>query len=499
MKIFSSTQIKKWDAYTIEHEPITALDLMERAAAKVFHWLEENHFFQRNFHIFCGRGNNGGDGLVLARMLINKDQQVAVYLPEATGNESGEFSINLNRLQELSPELHIIRPEERLPVIHPGDLVIDALFGTGLNKPPTGIYAALINYMNQVGATVISIDLPSGLFADSSSKKNSVVKASHTLSFQNTKLAFLVAENEKVCGTVHLLDIGLNQEFEKQETCIFETIDPALARPLLHSRKKFAHKGEYGHAALIAGSKGMMGAAVLAARGCLRSGVGKLTCYVPECGLGILQSTAPEAMCRVSGREHLETVSGLGSFRAVGFGPGLGTYHVNTGLLDQLFSFHEMRLVIDADALNLVAANPPLVYSIPPGSILTPHPGEFGRLFGEAGNDFSRIQLALEKSAEHGVYILLKGHHTLVCTPEGKGFFNTTGNPGMATGGSGDVLCGILTGLLAQGYSPLYASLLGVYLHGLAGDEAAKTHSMEAMIAGDIADQLGGAFRKLSE
>jgi len=459
----------------------------------------DNQLVNRNFHIFCGRGNNGGDGLVLARMLIKSGQQVAVYLPEATGNESGEFSINLKRLQELSSEIHIIRPEEHLPVIHPDDMVIDALFGTGLNKPPMGIYAAMINYMNQVGATVISIDMPSGLYTDTSSRKNSVVKASHTLSFQNTKLAFLVPENEKYIGTIHLLDIGLDKSFEKGEETVFETIDKNLVSSLLHSRKKFSHKGDYGHAALIAGSKGMMGAAVLAARGCLHSGVGKLTCYVPECGISILQSTAPEAMCIASGREHFESVSGLGAYRAIGIGPGLGTDQINPGLLEQLFSFHEMKMVLDADALNLVAANAPLLKYIPPGSILTPHPGEFGRLFGEAGNDFSRIQLALEKSAAHRLYIILKGHHTLVCTPEGKGYFNTTGNPGMAKGGSGDVLCGILTGLLAQGYSPLHASLLGVYLHGLSGDIAAEKRSMEALIAGDITDHLGDAFNSLAK
>lgn len=498
MKILPAQQIKKWDAYTIAHEPISPVDLMERAAKGVFNWLLDNGYGERNFHLFCGRGNNGGDGLALARMLLDSDRAVTVYLPEPTAHESAEFAFNLKNLHALHAEIHVIRPKEPLPVIHPGDLVVDALFGTGLNKPPTGNYAALINYMNQVGATVISIDLPSGLFADSCSKKNSVVKASHTLSFQNTKLAFLVAENEKFCGTIHLLDIGLDKEFELHEPCIFETIHAAMVRPLLHSRKNFAHKGDFGHAALITGSKGMMGAAVLAARSCLRSGVGKLTCIVPDCGIGILQTTVPEAMCMVSGREHFEAVSGLGSFRAIGIGPGLGTDKINPGLLDQLFSFHDLRLVIDADALNLVAANDQLIKCIPPGSILTPHPGEFGRLFGEAGNDFSRIQLALEKSVEYRVYIVLKGHHTLVCTPEGKGYFNTTGNPGMATGGSGDVLTGILTGLLAQGYSPLHASLLGVYLHGLAGDKAAQEYSMEAMVAGDITDHLGEAFRFLT-
>ena len=497
MKIFSAAQIKRWDKFTIENDPVSSIDLMEHAAAACCNWLIGKNFGKFHFRIFCGKGNNGGDGLAIARMLKISGHGVAVYLSESTGTDSTEFSINLERYHDCGGEIYGFQSNGILPVIQKDDVIVDAIFGTGLNKPPTGIHAALINYMNQSGDTIISIDIPSGLYADACSKKNSIVNATHTLSFQNPKLAFFVAENEKYVGDVHLLDIGLHQQFELQEGSVFETIEKEMVNLILHPRGKFSHKGNYGHAAILAGSKGMMGAAVLAARGCLRSGVGKLTCYLPACGLNIMQTAAPEAMCKVSGNDHLETVNGLGSYNAVGIGPGIGTENNMIGLLNQLFSFPEIRLVIDADALNVMAADKALMNIIPPGSILTPHTREFERLFGESANDFNRIQLALQKAVEHRIYIVLKGHHTLICTPEGKGYFNTTGNPGMATGGSGDVLCGVLTGLLAQGYTPLHASLIGVYLHGLAGDIAAEKRSEEAMVAGDIVECLGEAFRNM--
>ena len=495
MKIFSAAQIKKWDAFTIENEPITAIDLMERAAMACSRWILDHKYHQREFLVFCGNGNNGGDGLAIARLLIQSNCKLTVYITSEKG--SPDFETNLQNLQQHGGLLPEIISQGLFPVITPDLVVIDAIFGTGLNKPPEGVNAALIEHINNSPAPVISIDLPSGLFADINSEGNNIIKASYTLCFEHYKLAFMLPQNDQYFGEVHLINIGLDKTFENEEAAGFELTTRTLIRSICKTRKRFSHKGTYGHAALLCGSHGMMGAAVLSARACLRSGVGKLTCYIPGCGYSILQSTAPEAMCSVHGDDHITSAEGIGSFDAAGIGPGIGKYPSHVALLEGIFKKTKKTLLIDADALNTIAANNSLLNSIPPHAILTPHPGEFERLFGTVNNDFERVQLAMQKAVTHQVYIVLKGHHTLICTPEGKGWFNNTGNAGMATAGSGDVLSGFITGLLAQGYPPLQAALLGVYLHGLAGDLAAQRFSQEAMIAGDIVDALGDAFKQI--
>ncbi len=498
MKIFSATQLKKWDAFTIANEPVTSIDLMERAATACCKWLIGKNFGQQQFRIFCGKGNNGGDGLAIARLLIEHKCRVTVYILEFGKPGTADFQTNLEKLHQCTTDIHFIQSAEFFPEINDTDIIVDALFGTGLNKPPEGISNELVKHINQFNAPVISIDLPSGLFADAGSKGNAVIKATHTLSFQNYKLAFLFPENEDHCGEVHLLHIGLHKDFEETEEAIFELTNEEIIRSIYKRRKKFSHKGNFGHSALLCGSYGMMGAAVLSAIGCLRSGVGKLTCYIPKCGYDILQTSVPEAMCIVGGEEHLLSADEIEKFNAVGIGPGIGVYPSHKKLLAEVLKTAGKPMVIDADALNIIAQNKILLQSIPASSIITPHPKEFERLFGKTGNDFERLQLALQKSKELNIYIVLKGHHTFISTPEGKGYFNSTGNAGMATAGSGDVLTGILAGLLAQGYSSLHTSLLGAYLHGLAGDIAAEKFSQEAMIAGDIANCLGEAFKTLS-
>jgi ADP-dependent NAD(P)H-hydrate dehydratase / NAD(P)H-hydrate epimerase len=495
MKIFSSAQIKKWDSFTISNEPVASIDLMERAATACYQWLIRNNYAEKHFRIFCGKGNNGGDGLAIARSLIQNNCRVTVYILEFGKIGSDDFQTNLERLHSLSTDIHFIQSAEFFPVIPDTDVVIDALFGTGLNKPLEGISKTLVEHINQSYCNIISIDLPSGLFADKSSKVNTIINATHTLSFQNYKLAFLLPENENYCGEVHILNIGLHKKFENDEAVIFVLIDKDLVKHIYKSRTKFAHKGTYGHAALLCGSYGMMGAAVLSAEACLRSGVGKLTSYIPKCGYPIIQTAVPEAMCIVAGEDHLLSAEGIEKFDSVGIGPGIGLHPTLPVFLKEVFQKADKPMVIDADALNRIAENKELLKSIPPSSILTPHPKEFERLFGKTENDFERIELALQKSKELNIFIILKGHHTFISTPEGKGFFNSTGNPGMATAGSGDVLTGILTGLLAQGYSPKEASLMAVFLHGSAGDIAASKFSIEAMIAGDIVNCLGDAFK----
>jgi hydroxyethylthiazole kinase-like uncharacterized protein yjeF len=494
MKIFSAVQIKNWDAFTIENEPIASVDLMERAATACCKWLIGKNFGAFHFRIFCGKGNNGGDGLAIARMLIEHKCRVTVYILEFGKIGSDDFQTNLERLHTLTTDIHFIQSAEFFPVINDTDIIVDALFGTGLNKPPQGISATLISQINLYNNTVISIDLPSGLFADKSSQGHAVVKATHTLSFQNYKLAFLLPENENYCGEVHLLHIGLHAAFEENEMADFELIDAALIKIIYKPRSRFAHKGTYGHAALLCGSDGMMGAAVLSSLGCLRSGAGKLTAYIPKCGYRVLQTTVPEAMSFIAGEDYILSAPGIEKMNAVGIGPGIGIHLSHKKLIAEIFEKVKLPMVIDADALNIMAENNNLLNTIPKHSILTPHPKEFERLFGKTGNDFERLELAKQKSKEYQIYIVLKGHHSFISTPDGTGYSNSTGNAGMATAGSGDVLTGIITGLLAQGYAPLEAALFAVYLHGLAGDIAASKISMEAIIATDIVNCLGDSF-----
>lgn len=499
MKIFSSTQIKKWDTFTIENEPISSVDLMERAATACCKWLIGKNFGSLHFRIFCGKGNNGGDGLAIARLLIEHKCQVTIYILEFGNIGTDDFQTNLARLHECTTDIHFIQSADFFPSIGNDDIVVDALYGTGLNKPLQAISAALVNQINDCKAIKISIDLPSGLYADKNSKGNTIIQANQTLSFQNYKLAFLVPENENYCGEVHLLHIGLHSSYEENEPADFELIDEAIIKAIYKPRQKFAHKGSFGHAALLCGSKGMMGAAVLSSLACLRSGVGKLTTYIPQCGYDILQTTAPEAMAFIAGEDYLSSATGIEKFNAVGIGPGIGVHPSHNKLLAGIFEKVNKPMVIDADALNIMAENKELLKLIPAQSILTPHPKEFERLFGKTESDFERLALASTKSKELNIYIVLKGHYGFISTPNGKEFFNSTGNAGMATAGSGDVLTGIITSLLAQGYSPAESSVFGVYLHGLAGDFAAAEFSQEAMLAGDIINCMPAAFKAIGQ
>lgn len=509
MKILSAEEIRLWDQYTFKHEPIASIDLMERAAEKCVEWLERNMPYDSRFNIFCGKGNNGGDGLAIARLLAVKNYPVTVYILEFGHKGTEDFQTNLSRLHQ-TPEVEInfIQSVENLRSLIPNEIVIDALFGSGLNRQLEGVTAKLVENINESRCKIISIDIPSGMFVDRSSKGNTIVRADHTLSFQCLKPAFLVAENSEFTGEAHILDIGLHPGFLESIKATMEWIDRDVARSIRQPRKRFAHKGTYGHGLLVAGSYGKIGAAVLAARACLRSGVGLLSCHIPKCGYDILQTAAPEAMVMTDFNSSFNTRvdEDLTKYEAVGIGPGIGTASETKMLLREIFDAYRHPVVLDADALNLLSSQKDLLQLIPAGSILTPHPKEFERMFGESANDFDRIQLALQKAKELNVIIVLKGHHTFVATPNakarpnnsvGQGFFNSTGNPGMATGGSGDVLTGILTGLLAQGYSSIESAILGVYLHGLAGDIASEKISMESMIAGDIVDNLGAAFLRL--
>ncbi|MBI5857375.1 MAG: NAD(P)H-hydrate dehydratase [Sphingobacteriales bacterium] len=502
MIILSAEEIREWDQFTIRHEPIASIDLMERAASKCVEWLEEKGYTDNKFSIFCGKGNNGGDGLAIGRMLSEKNYQVSIYILDpmdiGVGHKGTEdFQINLARLhQVLDGEIHFIQSGEDFHEPGKDEIIIDALFGSGLNRGIDGLTAKLVEHINNSGCEIISIDIPTGLFVDRSSKGNIIIKATHTLSFQCYKPAFLVAENAEYVGEAHLLDIGLHNDFLKQINSRFELLDDSIIHSIYKPRNRFSHKGDFGHALLIAGSYGKMGAAVLSAKACLRSGVGLLTCHIPKCGYEILQTAVPEAMILTDFNSSFITKieEDISKHTSIGIGPGIGTASETKAMLTDFLHNYKSPVVLDADALNIIATDKKLLKLIPPGSILTPHPKEFERLFGETANDFDRILLATQKSKELNVIIILKGHYTFIAAPDGHGYFNSTGNAGMATAGSGDVLTGILTGLLAQNYSSVETAILAVYLHGLAGDIAAKELSMEALIAGDIINKLGPAF-----
>lgn len=471
---------------------------MERAAATCFNWIIKNFKKNISFKIFCAKGNNGGDGLAIARLLSKNKYQVSVFILENKNSGSPDFETNLKRLKRTAVKISFLENDQAFPLLSKDDIIIDAIFGTGLNKKPAGFISSLINYINQNSANVISIDAPSGLFVDKNSAGNTIIRATYTLTFQNHKLAFLMPENKSFVGKVILLNIGLSNEFEEKEKAQFEFVDKKLITKIYRPRNEFSNKGNFGYACLLCGSYGMMGAAVLSARACLRSGAGKLTCYICQEGYNILQTSAPEAMCKVFGDKFIKDAKGFTDFDVIGIGPGIGKYPSHKKLLSDLFSNFKKPMVIDADALNVLSENKSLYKLVPANSTITPHPKEFERLFGKTNSDFDTISLALSKAKELNIFIVLKGHYTFIASPDGNGFFNSTGNAGMATAGTGDVLTGMITGLLAQHYSPLNACILGVYLHGLAGDIAAKSISEESLIAGDIIQNLGNAFKEIS-
>jgi ADP-dependent NAD(P)H-hydrate dehydratase / NAD(P)H-hydrate epimerase len=500
MKILNAEQIRQWDQFTIENEPVASIDLMERAAIQCVNWLEQNVSVVSGFMIFCGKGNNGGDGLAMARLMTLREMKVNVYILEFGHKGTEDFQENLARLHQYPlVDIHYIQSGSNFPAFPPGSIIIDALFGSGLNRKTEQVTAALIDHINKADIPIVSIDIPSGMFTDSSSRGNIIIKATHTLSFQSPKLAFLVPGNAEFTGELHILPIGLHPAFPPTTDSNKELIGWPRVRSIYRPRNSFAHKGTFGHALLVAGSYGKIGAAVLSASACLRSGVGLLTCHVPGCGYSIMQSSVPEAMILTDFNSSYATrIEGdLSRYRAIGVGPGLGTASETKQMLQELFEKYQHSMVLDADALNTISAEKNLLAAIPPHSILTPHPKEFERLFGKTGDDFETMALASEKARELQVIIILKGHHTLVSTPDGMQYFNSTGNAGMATGGSGDVLTGLLTGLLAQGYSSIDTAILGMYLHGLAGDLAAGRLSQEAMIARDIVEAFAGAFLEI--
>ncbi|MCK9401419.1 MAG: NAD(P)H-hydrate dehydratase [Bacteroidales bacterium] len=501
MKILTIEKIREADTYTIDNEPIASVDLMERAATTCYQWLRKRVDSQRRLLVFCGLGNNGGDGLVIARLMALNNFNVEIYIIRYAEKCSDDFQVNYDRLKNVG---HVILKDLRdgdvLPPILPDDVVIDAIFGSGLGKPVRDFPARVIRHINESKALVVAIDMPSGLFSDEHTdvKAGAVIQADFTLSFQLPKLAFMFSENDSFVGNWKLFDIGLQKGFIDRVEAKNFLLTRKMAGSLLKPRTKFAHKGQFGHALLIAGSYGKMGASVLASKACLRSGVGLVHAHTPAKGYQVIQTLVPEAMVTIDPDEDcFSQLPDLAPFTAIGIGPGIGFHEKTKKALKLLIQNSVVPLLFDADALTILGENKTWIPFVPKNSVFTPHPKEFERLAGKAKDDFHRNQLQREFCIKYGVYMVLKGAQTCICGPDGICWFNTTGNPGMATGGSGDVLTGLILGLLAQKYHPRDACLIGVYLHGLAGDLAAKEQGVESMIAGDIIKELGKAFRKI--
>jgi len=499
MKLFSAAQVRAWDAFTIASEPVAAIDLMERAAVACAQWLLDRFPGNTRFQIFCGKGNNGGDGLAIARLLSASGFSSEVFILEQGKAGTAEFQQNLRRLQEGRIPVYYL--QEQLPLPQPADgaVMVDALFGSGLSRPLAGFEATLVRHLNRFHHPVVAIDLPSGLPADGVAETDAVVCAEVTLTFERLKLALLLPEHGRYCGSVQILPIGLHPGFEEQEGSCWNYTDAAAAAEIWRPRPRFSHKGNFGHVLLAAGSRGKIGAALLAARACLRSGSGLLTCLVPGCGYTVVQTAAPEAMVLTDpSEERLTMVPDIAAYAAIGVGPGIGTDAQTGRFFEQLLERASSPLVIDADGLNLLAAAPERLKRLPPGTILTPHPREFDRMFGTHHNTLQRLQTARMKTAALNCIIVLKGHHSAIVTPGGQVHFNSTGNAGMAKGGSGDALTGVLAALLAQGYPPAQSALLGVYLHGKAGDLALKDQAPESLLPSDLVEALGTAWQEFS-
>ncbi len=505
MKIFDTRDIKAIDEYTIMNEPVLSIDLMERAAKGCSDWIV-NQFkapADRSIKIFTGPGNNGGDGFAVARMLAQKGYSVDVFYLNISPKISPDAQANLERLtREGNASLHLIDSVNDFPEFSKTDVIIDALFGSGLSRSLEGLAGDLVKHINSSGCTVISIDIPSGLFGADNRNNNpdTIIRANATLTFEFPKRSFFFAENEKYTGNWHIIPIQLHKDAILVTKSDFYFIDEHDVRSILKSRKKFSHKGSFGHALLIAGSRGMLGAAILAGRSCMRTGAGLLTSHVPSSGYLAVQTALPESIFSIDPDENVFSMfPETDKYSAIGAGPGIGRSITTVRALEALIKNARKPLVLDADALNILAENSEWMNFIPENTIFTPHPGEFDRLFGSNGTGFERNRRQIELSAEYKIIIVLKGAYTSVTMPDGKCYYNSTGNPGMSTAGSGDVLTGMILSLLAQGYHPETAALAGVYLHGLAGDLALDLQSQESAIASDIIENIGKAFKKITK
>lgn len=505
MKIFTSTQIKELDKYTIEQEPINSIDLMERAARAIKASICERWSNITPFVVFAGPGNNGGDALAVARLLANEDYDVSVFLFNVHNSLSPDCETNKQRLLESNrvSEFTEVSTNFDPPHLNSETVVIDGLFGSGINKPLSGGFASLVKYINQSPCKVVSIDIPSGLMPEDNTYniKQNVINANLTLTIQQKKLSMLLPDCQRHLGELKVIDIRLSKEYIDNTSAPYYVLEENDISSILKTRDAFSHKGIMGNALIIAGSLGMAGASILASRACLRTGVGKLTTHIPQALYTILQTAIPEAMVSLDASESIfsEAINS-DCFNAIGIGPGLGKNETTAIALIAQIKRAQCPIVIDADAINILGSHRAWIQQLPKGIILTPHPKELELLVGSSSTSSYELLTRASEFAQHfECYIILKGHYSALCLPDGNVVFNSTGNAGMATAGCGDVLTGMITALLARGYKQKEACIIGMYLHGLAGDIAEKTIGQESLIASDVIDNIYKAFNRLND
>lgn len=500
MKIFKTSQIRQIDARTIQEEPIHSFDLMKRASHLFFEELLPYINQGDTISIIAGSGNNGGDALVIAKLLLLIGQSCQVFLVNPKNKLSDDCKSAYNELRAFYTDIKSVLSAEELSIEN-SNIIIDGLFGSGLNRPLDNFYGELIKKINRNGSKIFSIDIPSGLFGEDNQENNRehIINATYTFTFQTPKPAFFFAENAHHLGEWKVLDIKLHPlALEETPTPFYLTEEKEIIQ-LYKAREKFSHKGTFGHALLITGSYGMMGASVLSTKAALRSGCGLVTAHIPSKGYDIMQISVPEAIVSLDkSEERFSVLPDTNKYNAIGIGPGLGTSPKSATAIQELLKTYPKPIVMDADALNLLSQNPDWWTSLPKGSILTPHPKEFERISGEKAKGYRNWEKQIELSVRYNVIIVLKGAYSSVSLPDGSLHINPTGNPGMATAGSGDTLTGIFTSLLAQGYEPEEAAILGTWMHGKAGDIASMKNSEESLIASDIIDNIGSVWKEIS-
>lgn len=503
MKILSASQIKQVDAYTIEHEPVSSIDLMERASAAFANKIIERWSSSKPVKVFAGPGNNGGDALAVSRILSNAGFKVSTYFFNIGNNVSTDCIENVKRLRDCeNVKLEEITANFTPPELTSDDIIIDGMFGTGVSRPLNGGFASVVKYLNASPGTIVSIDVPSGLMTEDNTNNvmNHIVRADYTYTFQHPKLSFFFSDNEQFVGEWEVLDIGLKDPGAGVTDTPYHTTEMSDVAPLIKKRSKFAYKGSVGHGSLVAGKTGMAGAAILAAKASLRTGIGKVTVRTPESNGDVMQVTVPEAVLDLESRvEAFSNTFDANDFDALAIGPGIGTSAETAQAFIEQIRFTRSPIVIDADAINILGGHRGWIQQLPKKCILTPHKGELFGLISTTRNCYDELERTRELAALQQVYIVIKGAYSAVCTPEGNVYFNTTGNPGMATAGSGDVLTGIILALVSQGYTQENACRLGVYLHGLAGDIAAERLEMESVMASDIIDAIPMALRRIKK
>jgi len=498
LPLLTAEQIRRADVHTIANEPVSSIELMERASKAFVGWFV-NHFTDKkeNIAVYCGTGNNGGDGLAIARILFEHGYtHLHVKVARFSEKTTNDFDTNLKGLQKLSVPVAELLPGDGFEQ-EGATVIIDAILGSGLNKPLTGHFEKLAKLINGLSATVVAVDIPTGFFADGEIPADAIViRADVVITFQQPKINFLLPESAPYIDCWRVVNIGLEEKFIKSLNSPYQFIEERDARAIIKPRKQFSNKGTYGHAFIIAGEPETMGAALLCASACLFAGAGLTTAFIPQSGLVALNSSQPEIMAVIRDENKLPEIA-WDKYTAVAIGPGLGKHDNALNLLTEALAHFNKPVVIDADALNLLAENPELLKKLPNGSVLTPHMKEFDRLFGLHTNWWQRLQTARGKAAELNVYIILKNDYTMVVAPDGKVYFNSTGNPAMAVGGMGDVLTGVLASLLAQKYKPEEACILGAYIHGKAGDELALPNKLNVVMPTEISRRIPATMAKL--